>query len=243
MYYGYYNIIIYHNKGLSNPNPSTLNLKGFIMDNTSPSTPSTEDARMNDEQLIKALFELHVDSGGNPRITEFRSHLNNLMAKHIRPLTGCSGAYPSSSGNKEWRHDLKSRFGGRGKKWVYTSIESVLPYLDAFDERGVSTLNYRAWIERFGRAWVRYTGPRIHQGKPSAAFEIRTLGSTIDQPKELFYLPIEQLDDLELLRGTPYSWQLEFEVTHEAKVEETNEESINEDVDLDDELEADDDDM
>jgi hypothetical protein len=78
---------------------------------------------------------------------------------------------------------------------------------------------------------------------PSAAFEIRTLGSTIDQPKELFYLPVDELDELELLKGTPYSHQLEFELTTETEVEDTNEESINEDIDLDDDLEDDDDDM
>ena len=209
---------------------------------TTTNTTPNEDTPMNNEQLIKALFQLHLDNGGDPKITQFRSHLNTLLATHIKPLTGGSGsrASTSGSGGKEWRANLKDRFGGRGKKWVYTSIESVTPYLDSFDARGVDTTNYRAWITQFGRAWVRYTGPRVHQGKPSAAFEIRTLGSTIDQPKELFYLPVDQLDELELLRGTPYSYQLEFEVTPE--VDEIDE-SINEEIDLDDDLEADDEDM
>ena len=209
---------------------------------TTTNTTPNEDTPMNNEQLIKALFQLHLDNGGDPKITQFRSHLNTLLATHIKPLTGGSGsrASTSGSGGKEWRANLKDRFGGRGKKWVYTSIESVTPYLDSFDARGVDTTSYRAWITQFGRAWVRYTGPRVHQGKPSAAFEIRTLGSTIDQPKELFYLPVDQLDELELLRGTPYSYQLEFEVTPE--VDEIDE-SINEEIDLDDDLEADDEDM
>ena len=217
------------------------------MDNTSNTTNNpipTEDTPMTQEQLILSLFQLHLDNGGDPKITQFRSHLNTLMATHIKPLTGGSGSRASgSTGGKEWRANLKDLFGGRGKKWVYTSIENVTPYLDSFDSRGVDTTSYRAWITQFGKAWVRYTGPRVNQGKPSAAFEIRTLGSTIDQPKELFYLPVDELDELELLKGTPYSHQLEFEVTTEPEVEDTNEESINEDIDLDDDLEDDDDDM
>ena len=218
------------------------------MDNTSNTTNTTnnpiptEDTPMTQEQLILSLFQLHLDNGGDPKITQFRTHLNTLLATHIKPLTGGSGSRASgSTGGKQWRDDLKNRFGGRGKKWVYTTIESVTPYLDEFDSRGVDTTEYRAWITQFGRAWVRYTGPRINKGQQCAAFEIRTKGSTIDQPKELFYLPISELDELELLKGPPYSYQLEFEVTPEPEVDEI-EESINDDLD-DDDLEADDDDM
>ena len=216
------------------------------MDTSNTTNTPNEDTPMSQETLIKALFQMHLDNGGDPKITQFRSHLNTLLTQHIKPLTGGSGsrASTSGSGGKQWRDDLKSRFGGRGKKWVYTSYESVIPYLDSFDSRGVDTTSYRAWVtqSKRGKAWVRYSGPRVNQGKPSAAFEIRTKGSTIDQPKELFYLPIDELDELELLQGTPYSHQLEFEVTPEPEVDEI-EESINEDVDLDDELEDDDDDM
>ncbi len=208
---------------------------------TPNTTTSNKGTPMTQEQLILSLFQLHLDNGGDPKITQFRSHLNTLLTQHIKPLTGGSGSRASSTGGKQWRDDLKAMFGGRGRKWVYTSIENVTPYLDSFDARGVDTTEYRAWITQFGRAWVRYTGPRINQGKQCAAFEIRTKGSTIDQPKELFYLPVDQLDELELLRGTPYSYQLEFEVTPEPEVDEI-EESINDDLD-DDDLEADDDDM
>ena len=186
-----------------------------------PDTPTP----MTPEELIRSLFDLYLENGGSARVTQFKPYLNKLITREIGPLCGFSGSH-SSGTDSSWRDDLKGRFGGRGKKWVYTSIESVEPYLDSFDARGVSTHAYRAWINRFGRAWVRYTGPRVHQGKPSAAFEIRTKGSTIDQPKELFYLPITELDELELLRGTPYSWQLEFEVSE--PIDEPIDESIDE---------------
>ena len=207
-------------------------------------TQSTQKAQ------IRALFDTFLAEGGNPKITEFRRQLDTLLRTEIKPL--CGGSSGKSGDGSSWRSDLKAQFGGRGRKWVFVPTETVTPALDEFDSRGVDTTAFRAWIERFGRAWVRFTGPRLLQGKPAAAFEVRTLGSTIDQPKELLLIPVDQLDELiDPLGTTPFALQLEFEVeeteveeseVEESEVEET-EEAVEEDVIDDDDLEADDDDI
>ena len=177
---------------------------------------------MNNEQLITTLFNSYVSEGGAPRITSFRTHLNTLLSTHIKPLTG--GSSGKSGDGSSWRSDQKARFSGRGMKWVFVSTDSVTTSLDDFDKRGIDTINYRAWIQQEGRAWVRYSGPRLLQGKPAAAFELRTLGSTIDQPKELHLILDEDLDEeIELMRTTPYALRLEELVTAEEEVEETSE--------------------
>ena len=188
--------------------------------NQSSNTPNNIEDNMNNEQLITTLFNSYVSEGGAPRITSFRTHLNTLLSTHIRPLTGGSSG---KSGDGSWRSDQKSRFSGRGMKWVFVSTDSVATSLDEFDKRGIDTTEYRAWIQQEGRAWVRYSGPRLLQGKPAAAFELRTLGSTIDQPKELHLILDEDLDEeIELMRTTPYALRLE-ETSEPEEVEETSE--------------------
>ena len=217
--------------------------------NQSPNTPNNAEVQMNNEQLITELFKAYVSEGGAPRITSFRTHLNSLLSTHIKPLTG--GSSGKSGDGSSWRTDLKARFGGRGRKWVFVPTETVTPALDEFDSRGVDTTAFRAWIERLGRAWCRFTGPRLLLGKPAAAFEVRTLGSTIDQPKELLLIPVDQLDELiDPLGTTPFALQLEFEVEEteeghlvELETEVESEESVEEDVIDDDALDADDDDI
>jgi hypothetical protein len=110
-------------------------------------------------------------------------------------------------------------------KWVFVSTESVTTSLDEFDKRGLDTTEYRAWIQQEGQAWVRYSGPRLLNGKAAAAFEVRTLGSTVDQPKELHLVLDEDLDaEIELMRTTPYAKQLEeLVVVAEEETDEVNE--------------------
>ncbi len=201
------------------------------------------------KQHIHALFAQFLAEGGSPKITEFRRHIDGLLRTEIKPL--CGGSSGKSGDGSSWRTDLKARFGGRGRKWVFVPTETVTPALDEFDSRGVDTTAFRAWIERFGRAWCRFTGPRLLLGKPAAAFEVRTLGSTIDQPKELLLIPVDQLDELiDPLGTTPFALQLEFEVEEteeghlvELETEVESEESVEEDVIDDDDLDADDDDI
>ena len=201
------------------------------MDNSSnnqnnQNNPNHTEDNMNNELLITTLFNSYVSEGGAPRITSFRTHLNSLLSTHIRPLTG--GSSGKTGDGASWRTDQKARFSGRGMKWVFVSNESVTTSLDEFDKKGINTLEYRAWIQQEGRAWARYSGPRLLNGKPAAAFEVRTLGSTVDQPKELHLILDEDLDEeIEMMRTTPYARNLE-ELA--ATVEETKEVKESEEV-------------
>lgn len=189
--------------------------------NQSSNTPNNTEDNMNNEQLITTLFNSYLIEGGAPRITSFRTHLNTLLSTHIRPLTG--GSSGKSGDGSSWRSDQKARFSGRGMKWVFVTKESVMTSLDEFDNKGIDTTEYRAWIQQEGRAWVRYSGPRLLNGKPAAAFELRSKGSTNDQPKELHLILNEDLDEeIELMRTTPYALHLEELVVAE-EVNETEE--------------------
>ena len=191
---------------------------------------------MENCDLIKALFQGHLDAGKPATISSFRRELELLMRDNISELcSGVSRSHSPRSGGSEWRNELKAMFGGRGRKWVYIDSERVMPTLNEFESRGVDTRSYRCWIEKAGKAWVRYSGPRVNRGVQSAAFEVRTLGSTYDQPRELFYLPVSDIDDIEFLHGTPYSHGLEYEVSIDELLELDN------DIDMDDDLEDDND--
>ena len=163
----------------------------------------------NLEAAILNLFQEFQNAGGQPLVTEFKRYIDQQINAHVKPLCGRSSlASPSGSG---WRNEQKARFSGRGMKWVKVSIDSILPTLERFDENGqTDTLDYRAWINEAGYAWVRYNGPRIHEGKQAAAFEVRTTGSKFDQPKELHYILDADIDaEITYLHSTPHAMRLE----------------------------------
>jgi len=163
----------------------------------------------NLQSAILNLFQEFQDAGGTPKITEFKRYIDQQINQHVKPLCGHSALSSSTGGG--WRNEQKARFGGRGMKWVKVSIDSILPTLDGFDSTGqADTENYRAWIEGQGFAWVRYNGPRLHNGQPAAGFEVRTTGSTFDQPKELHYVLDTDLDtEIQYLHSTPHAMRLE----------------------------------
>ena len=82
--------------------------------------------------------------------------------------------------------------------------------MDRFDNEGIDTADYRKWIEAAGFAWIRYNGPRVDGGNKMAAFEVRTVGSTYDCPKQLHYILDEEVDGtVTPLGGTPFAMKLE----------------------------------
>lgn len=202
---------------------------------------STVNNNENVNPSIIALFEEFQAAGGSPKVTEFKRFIDSQINQHIKPLCGRSSLSSSSGGG--WRNEQKARFGGRGMKWVKVSIDSILPTLYDFDARGVDTTEYRAWIESQGFAWIRYNGPRIHNGKPAAAFEVRTTGSTYDQPKELHYILDADLDTTEInyLHSTPHAMRLEVAVAPvkpKAEIQVVEEEVAEDIVTEDDEFGA-----
>lgn len=158
---------------------------------------------METQTTIQQLFQEFINSGGEPKVTSFKKHLDELINSDIKHLCGRSG---KTGLVDDWRSEVKERFGGRGAKWVKVSIEEVLPTLENFDD----TTDYMGWIQKAGYAWIRFTGPRVANGENCAAFEVRTGGSTIDHPGQLHYIPVHSLDEvISPLNSTPHAMKLE----------------------------------
>ena len=171
---------------------------------------------METQTTIQQLFQSFIDNGGEPKVTSFKRHLDQLINQEIKPLCGRSG---KTATGDDWRSEVKSRFSGRGAKWVKVSLEEIASTLEGFDL--ADCIDYRHWIDKAGYAWIRFAGPRIANGVKSAAFEVRTGGSTIDHPKQLHYIALHDLDDkIEQLPATPHAMRLELATTRnvEAKV-------------------------
>lgn len=159
----------------------------------------------NSMSTIQQLFNEFVNQGGNPKVTEFKKHIDSLISNDIKPLCTRSG----KTGDN-WRSDLKSKFSGRGAKWVFVSLENIELTLIQFEADGIDCTDYRKNITKLGKAWIRFNGPRISEGIKCAAFEVRTEGSTIDHPKQLHMINIDGMDNLiEVMPGTPKALKIE----------------------------------
>ena len=166
-----------------------------------------ETQKQYDDDMIKGLFKNFIEAGGDPKVTDFKQHLNDLIDVFVKPL--CGRKSKSSRPLPDvvnWRREVKDRFSGRGAKWVKVSLEEIAPTLEGFDD----VTDYMGWIQSAGFAWIRFAGPRVANGSHCAAFEVRTGGSTIDHPKQLHYIPVQLLDEkIEALNSTPHAMRLE----------------------------------
>ena len=162
------------------------------------------------EALIQH-FKMHVDETGNGNFTSFKKHMDELMKTHIKPLTFRSNL--SSADGDSPRAMQKAMFKGRGKQWIFVSLEDITPTLEALQTQGIDTSDYETHINRLGQAWIRYNGPRIDNGKLVGAFEVRTGGSKIDHPKQLHFIDNDLLGDVNRLPNgsTPHSLKLEID--------------------------------
>ncbi len=178
---------------------TTKNSKSKSTKKENPMTPS---------ENILNIFNSFIEAGGLPKVTEFKKHLDQLINAEIKSLCSSRG---KSAGGTGWRSELKARFGGRGAKWVSVSLEEIAPTLETY---GDDVVEYRNWIDKAGYAWIRFSGPRVSNGVNCAAFEVRTGGSTIDHPKQLHYIDVNELDDkIKSLSGTPHAMRLEQRTT------------------------------
>ena len=183
------------------------------MENSNQPTPNNEETVMSN---IQSIFQAFVEAGGEPKVTSFKRHLDKLINSEIKPLCGRSG---KAADGTDWRSEVKSKFGGRGAKWVFVSLDSIRPTLSRFADQGTDVEDYTKFIEAHGQAWVRFSGPRIDNGVKAAAFEVRTDGSTIDHPKQLHYIPLHDLDEaISFMNSTPHAMKLE-EVAKPQEVE------------------------
>ena len=172
-----------------------------------------ETQKQYDDDMIRGLFNNFIEAGGDPKVTDFKQHLNDLIDVFVKPLCrrSAKSAHPLPD-VVNWRSEVKDRFSGRGAKWVKVSLEEIAPTLEGFDYD--DCIFYRHWINEAGFAWIRFAGPRVANGVESAAFEVRTGGSTIDHPKQLHYIALHDLDDkIEALNSTPHAMKLEVTTT------------------------------
>ena len=166
-----------------------------------------ESQKQYDDEMIIGLFNNFIKEGGDPKVTSFKRHLDQLINVKIKQLCGRSSI---SAGGNDWRSELKAKFGGRGMKWVFVSLDEISTSYDHLEGLGIDTDDYKTWTTEAGKAWLRFSGPRIHEGKQSAAFEVRTIGSTFDCPKSLHYIPVDELDDkITFMHTTPHAMRLE----------------------------------
>lgn len=176
------------------------------MSNITNNQPSQMETNMDHYTLIENLFNQFVESGGAPKVTEFKKHIDRLIKDKIKPL--CSSQGKNHSGS-DWRSEQKSLFSGRGEKWCKVSIDSLSETLSGFENDGVEVSDYKDWISKAGFAWIRYAGPRVVKSNNVAGFEVRLSGSTIDHPKQLHYINDSLINEVEKLGGTPHSMKLE----------------------------------
>ena len=203
--------------------------------NQSSSTQINQGVSMNSIEfklVLQQYYSSFVETTGMGNYTDFRKHVEKCMRDAVKPMT--SRAAMSSSGEGNWRDQLKAQFKGRGRQWIWVSKESVQPTIDRLAAAGFDTVDYERWIATQDNAWVRFTGPRSVEGKSVGAFELRLDGSKIDCPKMLHYIPVDELDEENLNRmsGTPHSLGLEVDapVANEPEVETTEEVAMKEEV-------------
>jgi hypothetical protein len=183
------------------------------MENSNNQSINSNEVPMSD---IQSIFQAFVESGGEPKVTSFKRHLDKLINQEIKALCGRS----SKTGGDDWRSELKAKFGGRGAKWVFVSLENIKPTLDRLATEGIDIEDYNKFTQAHGQAWIRFSGPRVDNGVQSASFEVRTDGSTIDHPKQLHYVPVSEIDEvITFMKSTPHSMKVE-EVAKPQEVEE-----------------------
>ena len=194
------------------------------MANSNIPTNISEESNMTNEQLIQSLFSNFLQGDGTPRLTDFDRFIKDLSRSHIKPLCGRSG---KSADGSSWRDEVKSRFSGRGAKWVFVSLEEIRPTLDRLATEGVDIEDYDRYTQAHGQAWIRFAGPRMSDGKQSAAFEVRTDGSTEDHASQLHYICLEDLDNkITSMNTTPHSMKLEDDETPVDDASTVSEEAV-----------------
>ena len=191
----------------------------------SVSVQSSEGVSMNTIEFKIALQQHYanfVQLTGKGGYTDFRKHVEASMKAAVKPM--CSRSAMSPSGDGTWRDQVKAQFKGRGRQWIWVAKESVQSTIDRLSGEGFDSVDYERWIANQDNAWVRFTGPRVVDGVPMGAFELRLDGSKVDCPKMLHYIQVDKLDEdgLNRMSGTPHS--LELEVDAPAAQEEVVEE-------------------
>lgn len=176
-----------------------------LQDSNTNNNLSGENNMNTTDNLISALITHFTDNPQN--FTDYRKNIESILRENIKPISSRSG---KTGGDDNWRKELKQRFSGRGTKWVFVSLEEIEPTLVQFEADGIDCTDYRKNTTKLDKAWIRFNGPRVNDGVKSAAFEVRTEGSTIDHPKQLHMMPADTITSyIEAMPGTPKALKLE----------------------------------
>jgi DNA-binding protein H-NS len=167
---------------------------------------------------------------GDPSFARFMQAMTQISREVIKPEIGSvkSALKPEkvkkpktdrAPVDNTWRTEQKDLFTGRGRQWIYVPIETV----EAFREES----NVHEFFDTHGLAWIRYSGPRIVDNTQQAAFEVRTLGSKINAPQNLVYLPHDEimLNEFDRLEDGKTPHQLKLEETQSESESHQDEES------------------
>ena len=161
-----------------------------------------------DDELIVSLFNNFIEDGGEPKVTSFKKHLDLLIKLKVKPM--CSSKGKSSPDGSDWRSELKAKFSGKGAKWVFVSLQEISLTITELQSKDIDCSDYITNTEAKGAAWIRFSAPRVSNGKNCAAFEVRTGGSKFDHTKQLHYIAIDVLDEtIRPMEATPHSLGLE----------------------------------
>jgi hypothetical protein len=200
------------------------NLKVNKMDNTILSFVSSNTEFI--ESLKAACIDATEKSGDNSfsRLTQAITQVMRLEVKpHLSSSKNTSSTRSYQPKDNTWRSMQKSQFSGRGRQWIYVSLEDINPVLDNLAANGHDVSNYRNITNDAGKAWVRYSGARTHpENGCLAAFEIRYQGSKVPQADMLYMISHESAmnisDDDRLEDGkTPHQLGLEDNTTNTTK--------------------------
>jgi hypothetical protein len=197
------------------------------MNNNSLPQSNSQGTEMNkyDDEMIRGLFDNFIAEGHKASVTGFKKHLNELIDSHIKHLTTRSGK--TGEGEAVWRRDVKAKFSGTGAKWVFVSLQEISLTITELQSQGIDCSDYITNTEAKGAAWIRFSAPRVSNGKNCAAFEVRTGGSKLDHTKQLHYIAIDVLDEaIRPMNKTPHALGLESSSSAKAESEDVKPEDV-----------------
>ena len=183
-----------------------------------PNTQAMIDHLAANEALVAQLrdaFNTTVEETGDASYARFTQAITAIMSDEVKPLTkALRASYPIKRGggggtDNAWRAELKDHFSGRGRQWVKVALDDIAATLDDLEIEGHDVENYRKWVNNAGYAWVRFSGGRLNDDAPAAAFEVRYGGSKIDHPGVYHYMTLDAALEAEFLPNTPYGLRLE----------------------------------
>lgn len=135
----------------------------------------------NNNLIVNIYSNFILSSNKKPTESEFKKYITDLIKNNSESFDFSKGSIKTDN---SWRSEQKALFSGRGRQWIYVSLDKIDRVLEHYqNDLGKDLSDYRANVSKHGKAWVRYSGPRINPAtnRPCAAFEIRYQGSKIPQ--------------------------------------------------------------